>query len=843
MTDTKQVTGKVAGREWTLEAGKFAFQATGAVTALVGETEVLTTATVNEGVRDGQDFFPLTVDVEEKMYAVGKIPGSFFRREGRTSEKGILLCRLIDRPLRPAFPDGFRNEIQVVNTILSSDQIDPVDIVALNAASASLVVSGMPFDGPIGAVRMALIDGDWVTNPNYTEIEQAVFEMVIAGRRNDAGEIDIMMVEAGATENAWQLIEAGAAKPTEDAIVDAIEAAKDGIGELIDLQAELRDAVSPEALEFETFSDYEDDIYARVEEIATPQVKENIQIANKKERGAANDDLAESVIETFTSAAEDGALDPSVAKQIKAALRSLEKSLVRRRIVEDGVRIDGRGTADLRALSAEVGVVPRSHGSGLFQRGETQVLNILTLGMLRMVAMIDTIYPEESKRYMHQYNMPPFSTGEAGFMRGPKRREIGHGALAERALVPVVPDEEEFPYALRLVSEVLSSNGSTSMASVCSSSLSLLDGGVPLRAPVAGIAMGLVNDGDNFVPLTDILGVEDAYGDMDFKVAGTSEFVTALQLDTKIQGLPSDVLARALAQAHDARTTILGVMADAIDGPRAEMRATAPQITVIEVPPDKIGDVIGPRGKIIQEITRETGADIDIDDDGTVRVGGADQEAVSEAIDWIDSIVNPPLPEVDKEYDGRVVNITDFGAFISILPGRDGLVHISKIGGSNRVDSVSSILSVGDQVKVKVNEIDPQGRVNLWPVDGPDGFVGDGDFSGGGGGRGGGRGGDRGGRGGGGGRGRDRDGGGGGRNRNRDRDDRGGGGGRNRNRDRDDRGGGGGGNRNRDRDDRGGGGRDRDRDDRGGDKRDRDGGSKPKRETVSFEDEFERQSD
>ncbi len=817
MTDIFRSSGEVAGREWTFETGRYAFQAGGAVTATIGETQVLTTATASKHVREGQDFFPLTVDVEEKMYAVGKIPGSFFRREGRMTEKGTLLCRLIDRPLRPAFPKGFRNDLQVVNNVLASDQLDPHDIVALNASSCALVVSGIPFDGPIGAVRMTLVDGEWLTNATYEQIDNGVFDLVVAGRRNDGGEIDIMMVEAAATGMAWNNIESGQRAPDEDAIVEALDIAKVGIGEVIDLQVDLRDQVNPSPMRFDVVADHSEEIYDRVVEIATDRVSENIQIADKAERGDANAVLAESVLETLDEEF------PDLRKEIKASLRSLEKALVRARIVNEGVRIDGRSPEDLRALSAEVSVVPRAHGSGLFQRGETQVLSITTLGMLRMAAMLDTIHPEEKKRYMHHYNMPPYSTGEAGFMRGPKRREIGHGALAERALLPVIPDEEEFPYALRLVSEALSSNGSTSMASVCASTLSLEDAGVPIKAAVAGIAMGLIKEGDQYVSLTDILGVEDAYGDMDFKVAGTSEFVTAMQLDTKIQGLPSSVLAKALGQAKEARLVILDVMATAIDGPREEMQATAPRITVIQVPPDQIGEVIGPRGKVIQEITRETGAQIDVEEDGTVRVGGADSDAVQTAVEWIDSIVNPPIPELGESYVGRVVNITDFGAFVNLMPGRDGLVHISKIGGSNRVGTVGDVLSIGDEVTVKVAEIDQNSRVNLHPVDGPDGFVGDGDFSGGGG-RDRDRGGDRGGRGGDRGRGgRDR----GGRDRGGDRD-RGGRGGRSR--------GEGGRGGDRGRGGRGSGGRGGDQ---GGQRRDSERQGPP-RETVSFEDEFER---
>jgi polyribonucleotide nucleotidyltransferase len=717
MTEPVSVSGPVSGTGRTLsfETGKLANLANGAVVARIGDTVVLVTACASKGVREGVDFFPLTVDVEERMYAAGKIPGSFFRREGRATDQAILTCRLIDRPLRPSFPEGFRNEVHIVATILGADQENPHDVLAINGASAALMLSGIPFDGPIGAVRVAWSkDGEWIPHATYQEGDESTFELVVAGRQLDSGDVAIMMVEAGGTEDAWAFYEEGAPKVTEEVIADGLEAAKTWIKESIELQRQLvAEAGAKPAIPFETQVDYTDDVWDRVVEVGTGPITEASKIVSKADRNAATDEATAAIL------AQLGEEFEGKEKQVKAAVRSLQKKIVRKRIVEEGARIDGRGPTDIRPLSAEVGLVPTAHGSGLFQRGETQVLTVATLGMPRMEQMLDTIGIDDTKRYMHHYNMAPFATGETGFMRGPKRREIGHGLLAERALLPVVPPVEEFPYTLRAVSDCMSSNGSTSMASVCGSTLSLMDAGVPIKAPVAGIAMGLVYAEGKYTTLTDILGAEDAFGDMDFKVAGTAEFVTALQLDTKIDGIPADVLAAALQQARDARHQVLEVMAKAIAEPRAEVRETAPKIVSFEIPMDKIGEVIGPKGKVINTIQQETGADINVDDDGvigTVTIGSKDGAQVTEARRRIEQILDPPRANVGDVYTGKVVNITKFGAFVNILPGRDGLLHISKLGRGKRVERVEDVLSLGSDIEVRVDDIDPQGKVALSPV-------------------------------------------------------------------------------------------------------------------------------
>jgi polyribonucleotide nucleotidyltransferase len=719
MAEAQTVTRAVAGttdKTLTFETGKLAGQADGAVTVRLGDTEVLVTATAAKSARDGADFFPLTVDIEERMYAAGKIPGSFFRREGKASDQAILTCRLIDRPLRPCFPDGFRNEVHVVGTILAADLVNQHDVVAINGASAALSLSGIPFDGPIGAVRVAYsTTGEWIPFPTYEEEEASTFELVVAGRLLDDDDVAIMMVEAGGTEASWPAFEAGAPKVTEEVIAAGLEASKTWIRDSIKDQLELIEAaggVKPD-MEFTPSVDYGPEVFEAVAEAGRASVVESQKISDKVERLAAESEARSAVIAALSDRFAD--LDDAES-QIKAAFRSLTKAVVRKRIVEEGVRIDGRGTADIRELSAEVGVLPSVHGSGLFQRGETQVLNVTTLGMPRMEQMLDTLGVIDRKRYMHHYNFPPYSTGETGFMRGPKRREIGHGMLAERALVPVLPSKEEFAYTIRTVSDVLSSNGSTSMGSVCGSSLSLMDAGVPIKAPVAGIAMGLVYAEGKYTTLTDILGAEDAFGDMDFKVAGTAEFVTALQLDTKIDGIPADVLARALQQAKEARLTILGVMHDAIAEPREDVGPTAPKIVSFEIPIDKIGEVIGPKGKVINAIQQETGADISVDDDGTVgrvSIGSTDSGAVQEAERQIKLILNPPTANVGQTYTGKVVNITKFGAFVNILPGRDGLIHISKLGGGKRIDRVEDVVDLGDEIEVVVEDVDPNGKVSL----------------------------------------------------------------------------------------------------------------------------------
>ncbi len=717
MADAITVSGPITGTDRTLsfETGKLAGQADGSVVARIGDTIVLATATAARKVREGTDFFPLTVDIEERMYAAGKIPGSFFRREGRATDQAILTARLIDRPLRPSFPEGFRNEVHVVGTILGADQVNPHDVLAINAASAALMLSGIPFDGPIGAVRVAYsIDGTWLPQATYQEGDAATFELVVAGRalgEEPGADVAIVMVEAGGTEKAFEYYDEGAPGVTEAVIAEGLEAAKTWIRESIELQRELvRKAGSKETISYTLFVDYADDVFDRVVAVGADRLQAANAITTKSERNAALDEATEELV------AELAPEFPEREREIKAAVRSYTKKIVRKRIVEEGIRIDGRGPTDIRPLSAEVGLLPTAHGSALFQRGDTQVLSVCTLGMPRMNQLLDTIGIDDSKRYMHHYNFPPYSTGETGFMRGPKRREIGHGLLAERALLPVIPPESEFPYVLRLVSDVLSSNGSTSMASVCGSSLSLMDAGVPIKAPVGGIAMGLVFAEGKYTTLTDILGAEDAFGDMDFKVAGTADVVTALQLDTKIAGLPAEVLGQALSQARDARLKILEVMHGAIAAPRTEVGENAPKIVSFEVPVDKIGEIIGPKGKVINAIQQETGADVNIDDDGTVgtvTIGAKQRSVVDEARRRIELILDPPTPEVGAVYSGRVVNITKFGAFVNILPGRDGLVHISRLGQGKRVERVEDVLTLGQEVEVRVDEIDPQGKVSL----------------------------------------------------------------------------------------------------------------------------------
>jgi polyribonucleotide nucleotidyltransferase len=710
--------GTFGTRNVRFETGRLALQAAGAVVAYLDDENMLLSATTaSKSPKEHFDFFPLTVDVEERMYAAGRIPGSFFRREGRPSTDAILTCRLIDRPLRPSFVDGLRNEIQIVVTILSLDPNDLYDVLAINAASASTQLGGLPFSGPIGGVRVALIDGTWVAFPTVEQIEQAVFDMVVAGRKvdgSDGADVAIMMVEAEATENVIELVEGGAQAPTESVVAQGLEAAKPFIAALCTAQQELADAAAKPTSDYPVFPDYGEDVYYSVSSVATDELAAALIIGGKAERDQRTDELKAQVLERLA------ATYAGREKEVSAAFRSLTKKLVRQRILTDHFRIDGRGITDIRALSAEVAVVPRAHGSALFERGETQILGVTTLDMVKMAQQIDSLGPETSKRYMHHYNFPPFSTGETGRVGSPKRREIGHGALAERALVPVLPSVEEFPYAIRQVSEALGSNGSTSMGSVCASTLALLNAGVPLKAPVAGIAMGLVSDDvevsgsaeRRFVTLTDILGAEDAFGDMDFKVAGTKDFVTALQLDTKLDGIPSQVLAGALEQARDARLTILEVMAEAIDKPD-EMSPYAPRVTTIKVPVDKIGEVIGPKGKVINAITEETGAQISIEDDGTVFVGATDGPSAQAAIDRINAIANPQLPTVGERFLGTVVKTTDFGAFVSLLPGRDGLVHISKLGKGKRIAKVEDVVNVGDKLRVEIADIDKRGKISL----------------------------------------------------------------------------------------------------------------------------------
>jgi polyribonucleotide nucleotidyltransferase len=706
--------GSFGTRTIRFETGRLAKQAAGSVVAyLDDDTMLLSATTAGKSPREGFDFFPLTVDVEEKMYAAGRIPGSFFRREGRPSEDAILTCRLIDRPLRPTFTKGLRNEVQVVITVLALNPDHSYDVLAINAASASTQIAGLPFSGPVGGTRVALIDGQWVAFPTHTEVERATFDMVVAGQVLENGEVAIMMVEAEATENTLTLLENGATKPTEEVVAQGLEAAKPFIAELCRAQSELAKTAAKPVAEFPIFLDYSDEVYEAVDAEVSAELAGALAIADKLEREARLDELKDEVKDTLSERFTDR------FDEISPAYRAVTKKLVRQRILRDKIRIDGRGLTDIRTLSAEVEVVPRVHGSALFERGETQILGITTLNMLGLEQKLDTLSPNRTKRYMHNYNFPPYSTGETGRVGSPKRREIGHGALAERALVPVLPSREEFPYAIRQVSEALGSNGSTSMGSVCASTLALLNAGVPLKAPVAGIAMGLVSDNvdgeTKYVALTDILGAEDAFGDMDFKVAGTKDFVTALQLDTKLDGIPSDVLAQALTQARAARLHILDVMAEAISEPD-EMSPYAPRVTVIKIPVDKIGAVIGPKGAMINSIQDETGAQITIEDDGTIYVGAADGPSAQAAVDQINAIANPQMPKVGERFLGTVVKTAAFGAFVSLLPGKDGLVHISKLGNGKRIRQVEDVVNVGDKLQVEITEIDGRGKISLVPV-------------------------------------------------------------------------------------------------------------------------------
>ena len=719
-TVAKIDNGKFGKREIRFETGRLARQAAGtAVVYLDDDSMLLSATTASKNPKDQFDFFPLTVDVEERMYAAGKIPGSFFRREGRPSEDAILTCRLIDRPLRPSFIKGLRNEVQIVVTVMALNPDHMYDVIAINAASMSTQLAGLPFSGPIGGVRVALIEGQWVAFPNHSDLEKAVFDMVVAGRISDS-DVAIMMVEAEATTKTIDLIKGGATVPTEEIVGQGLEAAKPFIRTLCEAQLALAKQAAKPTGEFPVFLDYQDDIYAVVEKAAKDDLAKALTIAGKQERETKLDEINKAVTEKIT-------VDfPERVKEISASLRSVTKKLVRQRVLREKIRIDGRGLRDIRALTAEVEVIPRVHGSAIFERGETQILGITTLNMLKMEQQLDTLSPEDHKRYMHNYNFPPYSVGETGRVGSPKRREIGHGALAERALVPVLPTREEFPYAIRQVSEALGSNGSTSMGSVCASTMSLLNAGVPLKAAVAGIAMGLISDDvdgkTEYVALTDILGAEDAFGDMDFKVAGTKEFVTALQLDTKLDGIPASVLSAALLQAKEARLAILDVMNQAISSPD-EMSLLAPRIISIKVPVDMIGAVIGPKGKMINQIQDETGADITIEDDGTIYIGATEGSAAEAAKAQINAIANPVQLSVGDKFNGAVVKLATFGAFVNLAPGKDGLLHISqirKMHGGKRIENLEEVMKVGEKIEVVINEIDPKGKYSLVPSNLPE---------------------------------------------------------------------------------------------------------------------------
>ncbi|HEY3374243.1 MAG TPA: polyribonucleotide nucleotidyltransferase [Candidatus Aquicultor sp.] len=688
---------EIGGKTLSFESGLLAQQADGAILVRMGETVVLVTAVVASKPTEGRDFLPLTVDVDEKMYAAGKIPGGFIKREGRPSEKATLTARLIDRPLRPSFPKGFYNDIQVLATILSVDFANQPDILALNGASMALVLTNSPFSGPVAGVRVGRVEGQFILNPTFEELDGSDLDIIVAGNR-DA----ILMVEAGAKEI------------TEDDTVRALEEAHKAIIQICDFQERFKEAFmkvnppSEKTFEMPAADLSYTEIEEKVREIATGKLRDAIRNPDKLAREHQEDLIEDETLEELESLIE------GKESYVSKVLAKIRKEEMRRMILDENVRADGRSTTEIRPLLIRAGVLPRPHGSALFTRGQTQVLSVTTLGTVREEQMIDGLGVEESKRYMHHYNFPPFSTGEIGFLRGPKRREIGHGALGERALFPVVPKEDEFPYTIRIVSEVLESNGSSSMASVCGSTLSLMDAGVPIKAPVAGIAMGLIKEEDRVAILTDILGMEDALGDMDFKVAGTEKGITALQMDMKVVGVGSDILAKALNQARDARLYLLSKMAEVLPAPRPELSKYAPRIITVKIPQDKIGELIGPKGKNIRGIIETVGANlvtIDIEEDGTVFIAATDGEAGERAREMVELYAKEV--QIGEEYDGTVTKTTGFGAFVELIPGKEGLVHISRLT-KGRVPTVESVVNVGDKVRVKVLDVDRQtGKVSL----------------------------------------------------------------------------------------------------------------------------------
>ncbi|MGI6214792.1 MAG: polyribonucleotide nucleotidyltransferase [Christensenellales bacterium] len=685
----KKYTMDFAGREITLEFGKYAQQANGTVLVHYGDTVIMVNVTASEEPREGTDFFPLTVDFEEKLYSVGKIPGGFIRREGRPSEKGILTCRLIDRPLRPLFPKGMRNDVQVIATALSVDQDVPPDIPAMIGSSAAIAVSDIPWNGPIGAVEVGLVDGQFVINPDELERQNSILHLTVAG-----------------TEDAIMMVEGGAEEISEDVLLDAILLGHESIKEICAFQKKIAEEIGKPKKEFPLALTGED-IKEAVREFALSKVQWAFDTFDRKERQAREKQIAQEVQEHFAESFEGR------EQEIADALYDLNKEVMRRKIVDQGIRPDGRTVKEVRPIWCETGILPRTHGSAVFTRGQTQALTVTTLGTLREAQMLDGLSNEDTKRYIHHYNFPPYCTGETGRLRSPGRREIGHGALAERALLPVIPSEEEFPYAIRLVSEILSSNGSSSMASVCGSTLSLMDAGVQIKAPVAGVAMGLIKDEQTgkVVVLTDIQGLEDFLGDMDFKVAGTQNGITAVQMDIKISGIDKTILKTALEQALQGRLHILKIMLEAKPEPSKHLSPYAPKIITFTINPDKIRDVIGSGGKVINKIIEETGVKIDIEDDGRVAIATNDEAAGLRAKSIVEGIAKDI--EVGEVYMGKVVRIlSNMGAFIELLPGKDGLLHISKLSNEH-VNKVEDVLNIGDTIEVKVSEIDSQGRINL----------------------------------------------------------------------------------------------------------------------------------
>jgi polyribonucleotide nucleotidyltransferase len=691
MLEEKTFEYKLGDDTITLTTGKLAGQAGGAIVAESGDTVLLVTATMARSPREGISFFPLTVDFEERLYAAGRIPGSFFRREGRPSEKAILTSRLIDRPLRPLFPKDMRNDVQIIVLPLSTGEEQHADTLALTSASTALMISDIPFDGPVAAVRVGLLDGELIVNPTISEMEESQLDLVVAG-----------------TPEAITMVEAGAEIVDEERMMDALELAHSAIQDALRVQQEMAEAIGKEKrTNYPPFKTPEE-VTRRVEELAMERTRSIVrETSDRDERREALNALEE---EVKASLSEEIAELGWEVRDIEDALHDVLKEVVRERILEEGVRPDGRAPDQIRALASEVGLVPRPHGSGLFTRGETQVLSLTTLGMPSEEQTLDDLFPEETKRYIHHYNFPPYSTGETWFLRGPKRREIGHGALAERALEPVLPSEEDFPYTIRVVSEVMSSNGSTSMASVCGSTLSLMDAGVPIHEPVGGIAMGLVTDGERYRVLTDIQGLEDHLGDMDFKVTGTRDGITALQMDIKIKGVTRQILSEALEQARQARLKILDVINEALPGPRAELAPGAPRMLTTHINPEKIGSLIGPGGKTIRAIQSDYDVDVDVDDDGTVYVASPGGGRAEEALEYINAMMAEP--EEGKIYRGKVVRTTDFGAFVEIMPGTDGMVHISQLS-DKRVPSVTDVVNVGDEIMVMVTGITPDGKIRL----------------------------------------------------------------------------------------------------------------------------------
>ncbi len=699
MTTVHTVEVEVGGRTITLETGKLAKQANGAVLVRCDDTVVLVTAVAREDLRENQDFFPLTVDVEERMYAAGKIPGGFIKRESRPSDKATLTARQIDRPIRPSFPKGFMNEVQIIGTVLSFDQDSAYDVLTMTGASAALTISEIPFLGPLGAVRVGLIDGEFVVNPLLSQLDEATLDLVVSGSR-DA----VVMVEAGANE------------ASEEQVLEGLRIAHREIQKLIDAQLRLAELAGKPKWEVPAY-EVDRALYDEIVRSFGADVDRVTTTEDKKARQDATVELRQRIVERLTDGLDELALRDRTT-QVKRAFAQLEKDVIRRRIAVEKRRPDGRATDEIRPITCEVGLMPRTHGSALFTRGQTQALTLLTLGATGDAQRIDTINPETTKKYLHHYNFPPYSVGETGFMRGPKRRDIGHGALAERALLPMLPDDKEFPYTIRLVSEILESNGSSSMASVCGSTLSLMDAGVQIKEPVAGIAMGLIKEGDDYVVLSDIAGVEDHLGDMDFKVAGSRNGITALQMDIKISGVSFEILASALEQARRGRLFILDKMLATLPEPRAELSQYAPRIFTIQINPDQIGLIIGKGGETIKGLCEEFGVQIDIEDDGTVYVAAPDMEAGESVTERITAMTKDI--EVGDIITGKVVKTTDFGAFVELKKGVDGLIHISKLGGGKRIDKVEDVVSRGDTITVEVVEIDKaRNRIGLRPLEAP----------------------------------------------------------------------------------------------------------------------------